>query len=289
MQNARVIAVIAAAATASAATATTGYGVTGMPGGGARLVTFDSNDPSSLTVVGDTGLQSRVLGLEYVNDQLLVWDNNDFTGQQGGGGLYQLDPNTGAATFIGGQQFSGDVDDLAYNPANDTLYALARVGGSSDIFEINPNTGAINNQSDILNSSQNRFRGFAFDATGTAYLIDEDDDRLWTAESFPIGWLIDSISPPGVFGQLSSDQGFYIDHQNTGDALVAANNSISSDLRTISLTDGTLLEEREWGKIPPSLNQQPDIYDLVLIPTPAPAALLIPAALSTATRRRRST
>jgi len=286
MQTARAIAAVAAAATASAATATTGYGVTGLPGGGARLVTFDSNDPSTLTVVGDTGLQSRVFGLEYVKGKLLVWDNNDFTGQQGGGGLYQLDPNTGAATFIGGQQFSGDVDDLAYNPANDTLYALARVGGSSDIFEINPNTGDINNQRDILNSSQNRFRGFAFDANGTAYLIDEGDDRLWTATQFPIGWDLNAISSPGLFGQLSSDQGFYIDHQNTGDALVAANNSISSDLRTISLNDGTLLEEREWGKIPPSLTLQPDIYDLVLIPAPASAALLPVAALA-ATRRRR--
>ncbi len=119
-----------------------GYAIHAMAGGSPLAILRTINPPvsdvlswlngSTWTVIGPTGrgdLESIAMGRGSVSGILFG------LGSSGGGALYSINTTTGAATFIGGGNFGGDVQGLACMPDGTLLAA------GSNLRSVSPSTG----------------------------------------------------------------------------------------------------------------------------------------------------
>jgi Tol biopolymer transport system component len=143
----------------------------------AQLLTVDLNTGAA-TVIGNTGVQ--VEALAFTPDGTLYaanFNTND---------LYTLDLSTGAATFVGHLGFSG-IMDMAWDPANSTMYAVASLCNGSQLYSINLASGAGTWVTDLDNTclmtlaidSSNRLLTTDFsDPNSPLYQIDRNTGSL---------------------------------------------------------------------------------------------------------------
>jgi hypothetical protein len=93
----------------------------------AVIVTFDSADPGTFTVVGSTGIIDFPSGLDFDSSGNLYLS----TQISDGGDLYSIDQLSGAPTLIGG--YTGldsgyEISDLSWDPLGERMLALANGG-----------------------------------------------------------------------------------------------------------------------------------------------------------------
>jgi len=132
-------------------------------------VHFQLNNLGDVTLIAETTITQFISGATWTNDGR--WLGCEFTT----GDLYELDPDTGAMTLIGG---GGDgLNGLAYDPVTEKLYGA----GSYDFYEVDINTGAQTHIGAYGGSAL--MIGIAFDANGVLYGWDIIEDKLWTIDT----------------------------------------------------------------------------------------------------------
>ena len=99
----------------------------------AQLATVNLNTGAATLIGSPTGVQ--VEAMAFTPDGTLYAANFNTNN------LYTLNPSTGAATLVGPLGFSG-IMDLAWDPANSTMYAIASLCSGSSLYSINRSSGA---------------------------------------------------------------------------------------------------------------------------------------------------
>ncbi len=131
---------------------------------------FSLSDPGTITSHAATISSNFLSGGTWTND-------GKWLGVQygiGNGDLWEINPDTGAMTSIGGGGVS--LSGLAYDPVTGKLYGAA----SYDLYEVNIADGS---QTLIGNYGGAMMIGIAFDQYGVLYGWDISQDKLWTVDT----------------------------------------------------------------------------------------------------------
>lgn len=254
--------------------------------GGNELVTFDVANIGGATIVGNMGVSVPLAGLDHIAGRLFAYGESTTVGA-GAGGLYRVDRDTGAATYVGGSDLNGYVvRDLAYSPHDGNLYGLAIIAGNNSNFAhmvtIDPATGLTTSRRDIWGSVNIQLSALAAVGDGTFYAVDTVQDALWRLTLNNLN-RFDAVRVGTTLGgnSIAADQGFYIDWAGNGAAILTANGTASfQDVRSVNLASGT---SSVMGVMPFGVNRR--LLDVTVIPAPSAAALLALGGL--AMRRRR--
>lgn len=99
----------------------------------AQLATVNLTTGAQTLVGSPTGVQTEAMA--FTPDGTLYAANFNTNN------LYTLNPSTGAATLVGALGFTG-IMDLAWDPANSTMYAVASLCNGSSLYSINLSSGA---------------------------------------------------------------------------------------------------------------------------------------------------
>jgi hypothetical protein len=121
------------------------------------------------------------------------------------GALFEIDPETGETTEIGGGGIS--LKGLAYNPVNNKLYGASSDGSSGGLYEIDIKTGEQTYIGDFVNTSW--MIGIAFDKDGVLYGWDISNDSLWTINIYNGEATL--VGPLGIDLHYSQDGHFEMD------------------------------------------------------------------------------
>lgn len=185
--RAYVVGVIALSASASSAMGQVEIlAVNNIPGGATpdRLVRFDSNNPSGWTPIGPITSVGNLgfTGLDFagVGGDLYAWAGFG-TSFANSGGLYRVNPATGAGTRITAGAALAGVNDLAWNPVLGRMYAVESATGVARLHEVDLTTGGLSlvgTFTGLLSASLNV--GLAFDSVGRAYVHDVGNDRIYS-------------------------------------------------------------------------------------------------------------
>jgi hypothetical protein len=235
------------------------------------LVTFDTLTPGTGSVKTITGLQSisgeRAVGIDYrpATGELQVLTVPVLSAANATLRLYKLDPNSGAAIFIG--SIPGTVPGAGDYPTgtdfNPVVDRLRVVLSNNENFRINPNNGALSgNDPDLTYTAPatGPITAVAYDrniAPGppgtvaplgtktTLYGIDTGSARLvvqggvdGAGPGGANGGAITAIGPLGVPVAFGSDAGFDITPGGTAFAALTLGFTAGSSLYTIDLATG---------------------------------------------------
>ena len=200
-----------------------GYGYDAISG---SFVKFPLADPTALTTIG-APLNLDLFAGDFTSSGFLGLDLTNQT-------LLHIDTTTGVSTTIGscvpsgGQSWTG----LAWNSANNTLYAASTDIAVSNLYTINPSTGAATliGATGIAGAIW-----LAINNAGAAYSMDIVNDALYSVDlTTGAATLIGSIGFDANFIQDADFDPF------TGVLYLAAYNNLTStgELRTADLTTG---------------------------------------------------
>lgn len=149
---------------------------------GDQLIKFDSASPSTVEVVGATGIaNSQMAGLDFAGGTLYAYVQN------GASGLYTIDRNTGAATFVGsgGLEPGDQISDLSYNPADGKMYGVATTGVvavGTNLYSFDLATGQATLEKVLYVPTRSALvliNGLATDADGTQYALDLNNNGVF--------------------------------------------------------------------------------------------------------------
>lgn len=255
-----------------------------------ELARFDSSSPGSATRVAITGLAAgdRLVGID------LRPSNNQLYGISLNQGLYTLDPNTGAASFVAtlsSPVVSGALGwGIDFNPVADYAGAssLRFVSSAGGNFAVNANTGAVGNTTNTIapgytavaySNSQPLAGG---GPAGTAlYYIDSNTDTLAMAPGAFNTPSIVTVGPLGI--DVLRANGFEIAPDGNAYAALTTDmgSSLVSGLYRIDLATGQATMLGEFNGTLSGLAVSP-------VPEPASWALMAGgAALLAGARLRR--
>lgn len=255
------------------------------------LIVFDSTNPAGFQTIGSLGQPDLSFGgLEFDRDGRLWAYASNFSATGGAAsGLYRIDLNTGAAT-VQGTISPQTLNDLAFNPVNNTMYGVYTQGRTtSRLYSVNLDTGqtTLAGQFNGLPSNHS-IVGMAIDSSGNYYLHDLTTDKIFKADStlnavelYDIGAVTTGSQGLGI-DWSRDDQGY---HGAIGQGVFP---NYFNQLNAFQ-TDGS---GYTWG--PDFGPNYPDGLplvqpgDLAIMPVPAPASLALALlAAPLATRRRR--
>jgi len=193
-------------------------------GQGDRLVSFDLSSPQQVTVIGHTGADDDYIftGLDFD----AAGDLYGYAVEQVGSttvarGLYSIDTQTGAATFIGvgGLIGSDSINDLTYDHSSGLMYGIGNVpfgNNSVRLYRINLSTGIATLDRTITNVPFQLIVGLASDAQGRIFTHDITTDAVFEV----IGTLVNFLGNQMTINTIFS-QGMTFD-PNTGTWYLAA-------------------------------------------------------------------
>jgi len=129
---------------------------------------FDVEDPGTLNFIAatDGGLYNG--GTWTCDQKWLVAEHYN-------GDIYEIDPDTGDMTTIGGG--GTGLNALSFNPATNLLYGASSTGSIGGLWLIDPETGGQEYIGDFVNTVW--VIGMAFNSEGTLYAWDISPDMLY--------------------------------------------------------------------------------------------------------------
>lgn len=145
------------------------------------LIVFNSADPKSFVTIGSMNVPNIGFGGLEFDRQGNLWAYASIYKPTGGaaGGLYKVNMQTGAAT-VQGTVSSQPLEDLAFNPVNDTMYGIRTQNNVTKLYTVNLTTGAVSAVGTFTGlPSTHHAMGFAIDSAGAYYVHDLHNDRIF--------------------------------------------------------------------------------------------------------------
>lgn len=151
------------------------------PNFGDTLIRFHASDPEGYETIGSMGVSNIGFGgLEFDADGNL-WAYATFNAFGGAAsGLYSVDMKTGQAS-VQGTLSNQTLNDLAWNPVNNTMYGVYTQGfATTRLYTLNLQTGAVTLVGPFSGLDvQHNVVGLGIDSTGTVYLFDNMNKKLY--------------------------------------------------------------------------------------------------------------
>jgi hypothetical protein len=252
------------------------------------LIMFDSSNPSGYTTIGTTGINNIGFGGLDFDESGNLWAYASYFKNTGGAsaGLYKINTATGAATLQGNAGLQS-LQDMAWNPVDNTMYGINSQNNVSRLYKVNLNSGVVSPVGILqgLPTAQH-VMSFAIDSTGNFYIHEMNSDRIYKGSTLSLSQLY----------QLPSDtnfsQGMTIDWSNGNTGYHAAVGygvypHYFSRLNTFT-TDGTsYVEGAEFGPELPDGLPPVECGDLAIRPIPTPSTALVVLGLAPMVMRRR--
>ncbi len=262
------------------------------------LFTFDSATPGTRTTIGTfaggvVGHTMRGIDFRPSTGELYAVSSSSSTGQ-----VYKVDTTTAALTAVGGTFALGSTStriSLDFNPVVDRLRL---VNGTGTNLRVNPDTGAITNDTALayasgdtnfgttpLTSGVAYSRNYAGAPTTTLYGYDYQTDSLVTVGTLngiesPNSGQLHTVGQTFPLITSAASQGFDISGL-TGTAYLQTDigNSAEDFLYTLNLATGAGTQVGSFGI---------DVIDISAAPVPEPASMVVLGlgALAAARRRR---
>jgi hypothetical protein len=257
-------------------------------GGSNTIIRFDSANPAGWVTVGNTGVADRgFTGLDFhANGTLYACIG--YIGSTGGaaGGIYTINTGNGVATALGNATQA--LQDLAYNPADNTLYGINSVANVATLYSVNIGTGAIAAVGNLTGlPATNLEVGLAFDAQGNIYVHDIASDGIYKGNGLNLNPV--ALYGAGAIGNTNFSQGMTINWAGNGagyHGAIGNTPAFFSELRTFNTGGGSYTLVGNFGT---TSGQFPTVEtgDLaVVIPGPGAISLLAVAGLISGRRRR---
>jgi len=247
------------------------------------LATFDTTNPSALSVKPISGLQSaseHVIGIDWRPRTSQVFLMTVPVGVVANALVrtYSVDVDSGQATFVGSipNTVPGAADVPSGYDFNPTVDRIRSVNVNDENFRINPNNGTLAGDDTNLKPAGQQIVAEAYDRNfdrttasppTTLYGISRATSSLviqggidGSAPGGPNGGTIAPVGALGVTLAAASDAGLDISPTtNTGFAALRPTGQVVSRLYTVDLTTGAATEV---GRFPV------DVVDLTILPTP---------------------
>ncbi|MCA8959458.1 MAG: hypothetical protein KDC38_03045 [Planctomycetes bacterium] len=232
-----------------------------------ELVTFTSDDPGSVTVIGSCGsIGLHLSGLEVVGGEVLAYGelSDDPVG------LFRVNTVDGSVSLLGGGGVASNsrITDLAFNPAAGQLFASAFNSrlGSAELYQIDTSNGYAFLVEDFGAAGIVPV-GLAYDGCGRGFLHDIDTERMYEICGSDLRPM-----PLGTGTMTNHSQGMTIDWDGGGSWYQAIydNSLLPSYLRPqLRSVDPLTGETTLIGVIGAGVPGQPSYpcSDLVILPT----------------------
>ncbi|HLO40827.1 MAG TPA: hypothetical protein VK176_07370 [Phycisphaerales bacterium] len=279
------------ALTAAASRSATVYALNGLArplDGQDALIRFDSSNPAGYTTIGTTGVNNIGFGGLDFDESGNLWAYASYFKNTGGAaaGLYKINPATGVATAQGNPGLQS-LQDIAWNPVDNTMYGINSQNNVSRLYKINLNSGVVSPVG-ILQGlpTQQHVMSFAIDSTGSFFIHEMNSDRIYKGSTLSLSQLY----------QLPADtnfsQGMTIDWSNGDTGYHAAVGygvypHYFSRLNTFSADGSSYVEGAEFGPELPDGLPPVECGDLAIMPIPAPSTGLVLMGLAPMVMRRR--
>ena len=257
--------------------------------GSDTLIVFDASNPSGYTTIGSLGVSNIGFGGLDFDAAGNMFGYASFIKNTGGAaaGLYSINPDTGAATPIGSSIQS--LQDIAYNPVNNTLYGInTRFQSESKLYSIDMTTGSVTELGLISGlPASHHLGGFGVDSQGNFFVQDFVSDSIYVGDGLSFSHLYDM----GIDTNYS--QGLTIDWSNgdTGYHGAVGQGVFPDYFSTINTfaTDGSGYNAMGPNFGPNNGDGIPPVQpgDLAIRPIPAPAGSLALLGASCVLSRRR--
>lgn len=148
-----------------------------------HLIRFDSSNPAGYVTIGATGVPGIGFGGLDFDRSGNLWGYASFFDDNGGAssGLYKIDLATGHATLQGTQSLR-TLDDLAFNPVDNTMYGIRTQNNVTSLYTVNLTSGGVTAVGTFsgLPASHN-VNGFAIDSAGNYYVQEAVTDGIFKA------------------------------------------------------------------------------------------------------------
>ena len=222
----------------------------------------------SATLIGPTGLNSPI-GIAF-NPGGTLYALTLL------GGLYTINPNTGAATLVTSVSgFTTGEGDIAFSPTG-TLYEVGGANGTNlDLFSINTSTGSATDIGTITTNSHD-LSAMAFDSSGNLWVFDQSGSQLFrvsTATGAILATVSVNISGTGNVAGMSFNPANGILYVGTGLG--------TNGLYTLNTTTGNLFPIGPSG-----INISGLAFTPAAVPEPATFGIILAGAVMLVFRRR---
>ncbi len=191
-------------------------------GVGDALICFEATDPAAVTELGRSGVaHTAMVGLEFTPDGRL-WSYGVPLDAIGQTGLFSVDLQTGAATWVGAGGIEGGrlITDLAYNPADGLMYGPAHLlGQQPQLYTLELDTGQATLVGALTSVNPIVPYGLGADLTGTLFVMgpvtNTNGDGLFRIDGLQLVPVIDlpiellfsqgiAIDWSGAFGEVNA-------------------------------------------------------------------------------------
>ncbi len=257
--------------------------------GSDTLIVFDASNPSGYTTIGSLGVSNIGFGGLDFDAEGNMFGYASFIKNTGGAaaGLYSINPDTGAATPIGSSVQS--LQDIAYNPTNNTLYGInSRFQSESKLYSIDMDTGEVTEIGTMSGlPATHHLGGFGIDSQGNFFVQDFVTDSILVGDGLNFSHLydmgIDTNYSQGLTIDWSNDDTGY--HGAVGQGVYP---DYFSTINTFA-TDGSGYNAMGPNFGPNDIDGLPPVEpgDLAIRPIPAPASSLALIGGSLLVMRRR--
>jgi hypothetical protein len=287
--------VLVMACTATAAYASIAYAPNALPrpypfSGPDELVMFDTADPENFQIVGSMGVENIGFGGMDFDADGNLWAYASLFKSTGGAasGLYSVDITTGQATLVGDSYQS--LDDLAFNPADGTMYGIRSQGADMRLYSVDLVTGATTHVGNFTGmAAPPRAIGLAIDADGNFYIHDNIVDKIYKSHGMTMSELYtlsqDTAYSQGMTIDWSRDDMGY--HAAVGQGefpdYFSQINTFTTDGSSYVL--GPDFGPNEYYTGSPYGYPQVEPGDIAIMPVPEPASLLLISVLALFRRR----
>jgi hypothetical protein len=251
------------------------------------LIRFDSATPGTFTTIGVTGVaNSGFGGLDFSGSgQLYGWASFALGTGAFDGGLYSVNPGTGAATRISAPGVTLNMQDLAWNPVSGQMVGVNSAANVCTLYNINLATGATAPIGVVTGlPATNLEVGLAYDSTGAVYIHDIASDVIYRGAGLAVTAL--HTLPQNT----NFSQGMTVDWSNGNQgyhATIGNTPAFFATLNTFNATAGSYAVGGSFGLAPNGLPSV-EAGDIAIRPIPAPGVLALAAAgLLVGGRRRR--
>jgi hypothetical protein len=219
-------------------------------GSDGTLIRFDSANPAGWTTVGSLGQPTLGMGgLEFDNaGNLYCYASYVAASGTPASGLYRVNTTTGATTLIGNSGQS--LQDLAWNPSDNTMYGVNSVANVARLYRVNLTSGATTLAGTLSGMPPTNLEvGLACDSAGHFFVHDVASDKIFTGTgmamttsitltrdtNFSQGMTIDwSRDNQGYHAAIGNNPGFYSHLYRFNTALTTW-----TDAGTFGVADGT--------------------------------------------------
>ncbi len=250
------------------------------------LITFDSANPAGFTTIGSMGVPNIGFGGMDFDRSGNLWAYASFYKNTGGaaGGLYRVNMATGAATPQG-TLATQSLQDIAFNPVNNTMYGINTQTNVTKLYSINLTTGAVTAAGTFTGlPAVQHAMSFAIDSTGAYYVHDIEADKIYKGTGLALTPLYDL----GRNTNFSQGMGIDWSRDNTGYHAAIGYGDYPhyfSQLNTFAPDGSSYVWGPDFGPELPDGLPPVEAGDVAIVPVPEPAALAL-LALGLLIRRR---